>query len=61
LNLQFYRFFLVVDGRLVAPEVLQCDGDSAAIERAKDLLAKSGYAQMEVWEGTRKVGFVTLR
>lgn len=52
MNLSFYRFFFITDGRTIAAEVLQCDGDGAAIEKAKQLLATSCHAQMVVWEGS---------
>jgi len=48
----------MIDGRTVAAEVLQCDSDGAAIEKAKELLAASTHARMVVWQGTRKVGIV---
>lgn len=58
MNLAFYRFFFVNHGSTVAAEVLQCDGDSAAMEKAKALLSESSFSVMVVWQGTRKVGVV---
>jgi hypothetical protein len=42
----------------VNAEVFQCDGDVAAVEKAKELLDASSFTLMEVWQGTRKVGIV---
>jgi hypothetical protein len=58
MNLSFYRFFFKSRGATVATEVFQCDGDSAAAEKAKQLLSASSFNTMEVWQGTRKVGIV---
>lgn len=58
MNLSFYRFFFRRDGMTVNAEVFQCDGDTAAIEKAKELLGASSVATMEVWQGSRKVGVV---
>jgi hypothetical protein len=58
MTLSFYRFFSRRDGTTVNAEVCQCDGDGAAMEKAKELLGQSRFALMEVWQGTRKVGVV---
>jgi hypothetical protein len=58
MNLSFYRFFFKSRGATVAAEVFQCDGDSAAVEKAKQLLWASAFNTMEVWQSTRKVGVV---
>jgi hypothetical protein len=58
MNLSFYRFFFKNNGATVAAEVFQCDGDSAAVEKAKQLLGASTFNTMEVWQGTRKVGII---
>ena len=58
MNLSFYRFFFRRDGMTFGAEVFQCDGDVAAIEKAKELLGQSSFALMEIWEGTRRVGIV---
>ena len=58
MNLRFYRFFFRRDGMTVSAEVLECDGDGTAIEKAQELLGQSSFALMEVWQGTRKVGIV---
>ena len=54
-----YRFYLQRDGQTFAAEVLECNSDSDAIEKAKELLVNSTtFRTMEVWQGTRKVGVV---
>ena len=54
-----YRFYLQRDGQTFPAEVLQCDNDSNAVEKAKELLALSmTFRLMEVWQGYRKVGIV---
>jgi len=54
-----YRFYLQRDGQTFAAEVLECDSDSDAIVKAKELLANSTtFHVMEVWQGARKVGIV---
>ena len=58
MNLSFYRFFFRRDGTTVDVEVLQCDGDASAIEKAKEMLGRSSFTLMEVWQDTRKVGIV---
>ena len=55
----YYRFYLQRDGQTFPTEVLECDGDSDAMAKAKELLASSAtFHLMEVWQGTRKVGIV---
>jgi hypothetical protein len=52
-----YRFYLQRGGQTFAAEVLECDDDCAAMEKANDLLAASmTFNGIEVWQGTRKVG-----
>jgi hypothetical protein len=58
MNLSFYRFFFRRDGVTVSVEVFQCDGDTSAIVKAKELLGQSSFTLMEVWQGARKVGVV---
>lgn len=54
-----YRFYLQRDGQTFAAEVLECDSDSDAMVKAKELLAGSTtFHLMEVWQGTRRVGTV---
>lgn len=54
-----YRFYLQRDGQTFAAEVLQCDSDSDAMVKAKELLVNSTtFRTMVVWQGTRKVGIV---
>jgi hypothetical protein len=55
----FYRFYLQRDGQTFAAEVLECDSDDIAMQKAKELLAMSTtFRLMEVWQGSRKVGVV---
>lgn len=54
MNLAFCRFFY----RTCAAEVLACDGDSSAIEKARELLSESDYFLIEVWQVTGKVEVV---
>ena len=54
-----YRFYLQRDGQTFPAEVLECDSDSDAMVKARELLAQSTtFRLMEVWQGTRKVGIV---
>lgn len=53
-----YRFYLKKDGHTMAAEVAECDGDGAALEQAKELLAKSTFNILEVWQGPRKVDVI---
>ena len=54
-----YRFYLRRDGQTFAAEILQCNCDSAAMDKAKELLAMSTtFHTMEIWQGSRKVGDV---
>jgi hypothetical protein len=55
----WYRFYLQRNGHSFAAEVLECESDSAALEKAKELLSMStAFHLMEVWQGSRKVGVV---
>lgn len=52
-----YRFYYQRDGQTFAAEVLECDSDSDAMVKAKELLAMSTtFRLIEVWQGARKVG-----
>ena len=51
-----YRFYFKSDDQTVAADVLECDGDGDALEKAKQLLSASQFETMEIWQGTRKVG-----
>ena len=54
----YYRFYLQRDSQTFA-EILECSGDSDAMEKAKELLKLTmTFHLMEVWQGTRKVGIV---
>jgi hypothetical protein len=55
----YYRFYLQRDGQTFAAEVLECDSDSDAMEKAKEMLASTiTFHLMEVWQGNRRVGLV---
>jgi hypothetical protein len=54
-----YRFYLQRDGQTFSAEVLECDSDSDAMVKARELLVNSStFHLMVVWQGTRKVGIV---
>jgi hypothetical protein len=54
-----HRFYLQRDGQSFAAEVLECDCDSDAMEKAKGLLGSSmTFHTTEVWQGSRRVGIV---
>lgn len=55
----YYRFYLQNDGHTFTAEILECNSDSDAMEKAKNLLASTmTFRRMEVWQGTRRVGNV---
>jgi len=58
MTLSFYRFFFRQHDVTVRAEVFECDGDAAALEKAKALLSSSQHGLIEVWQGARKVGIV---
>jgi hypothetical protein len=58
MNLSFYRFFFRQHDITVRAEVIECDGDASALEKAKELLSTSQFRLIEVWQTTRKVGIV---
>ena len=52
-----YRFYLQRDGQTFPAEVWECDSDSDAMAKTRELLAMSTTFRLtEVWQGTRKVG-----
>jgi len=54
-----YRFYLQRHGHTFAAEIMECENDSDAMAKAKELLTLSTmFHLMEVWQGTRKVGVV---
>jgi hypothetical protein len=55
---RYYRFFFMSHGRTIAAEVLECDGDAAALEKAQQLISNSNFNAMEVWQEDRRVGDV---
>jgi hypothetical protein len=57
--ISYYRFYLERDGQTFAAEIQECDSDSDAMVKARELLAMSTtFHVMVVWQGTRKVGIV---
>jgi hypothetical protein len=56
----YYRFYYQRDRQTFA--VLECESDSDAMVKAKELLALlTTFRLMEVWQGGRKVGIVERR
>jgi hypothetical protein len=45
----FYRFFFMSHGHSIAAEVLECEGDAAALEKARQLISNSNFSVMEIW------------
>jgi hypothetical protein len=55
----YYRFYLQRDSQTFAAEVLECESDSDALVKAKELLAQSTtFDLMVVWHASREVGVV---
>ena len=54
----FYRFYFMNHGCTVAAEVLECNSDGAALEKAKELFSERSVGTTVVWQGTRKVGII---
>jgi hypothetical protein len=59
--LSCYRFNLVRHGRTFATELMECDGEGDAMQKAKELLSTSTFESVEVWQNTLKVGVVERR
>jgi hypothetical protein len=56
---RYYRFYLKRNGHTFSAEVLECNGDSDAMAKARELLELSTtFHVMEVWQSTRNVGIV---
>jgi len=53
-----YRFYFKDDDQTFAADVLECDGDGDAVEKARQLLLTSRFETMEIWQGERKVGTI---
>jgi hypothetical protein len=54
-----YRFYFCMDSQSFPADVIECEGDSDAMVKAKDLLgASTTFRLMEVWQSERKVGIV---
>jgi len=52
----WYRLYLMeTDGKIMAAENLECDGDEDAVERATAAFRASAYPLFELWQGERLV------
>ena len=49
-----YRFHLIKHGRTLATELMECDDDGDAMQKAKQLLSASTFNSVEVWQNTPK-------
>lgn len=58
MTVESYRFYFKNNEQSVAADVVECDGDGDAVEKAKQLLSASQFEIMEIWQGSRKVGIV---
>ena len=59
--LSSYKFNLIKHGRTLATELMECDDDGYAMQKAKELLSTSTFDSVEVWQNTLKVGVVERR
>ena len=59
--LSSYEFNLIKHGRTLATELMECDDDGDAMQKAKQLLSVSTFNSIEVWQGARKVGVAERR
>lgn len=50
-----YRVYCLDRNHVTAANVVECDNDGVARDRAKTLLGNCGHAAAEVWQGARKV------
>ena len=55
-----YRCHYLQDGQARAQVVVDAPDDAKALVEAEELLASSRFSVMEVWQGSRLVGRVTL-
>jgi hypothetical protein len=55
-----YRCHYLEDGQACSQVVVHAIGDATALAEAEELLASSRFSVMEVWQGSRLVGRVTL-
>lgn len=56
-----YKFNLIKHGRTLATELMECDDDGCAMQKAKELLSTSTFDSVEVWQNTLNVGVVERR
>jgi|SoiMethySBSTD1v2_1073268.scaffolds.fasta_scaffold23831_11 hypothetical protein len=56
-----YKFNLIRRGQTLATELMECDDDGYAMQKAKELLSTSTFDSVEVWQNTLKVGVVERR
>jgi hypothetical protein len=57
-----YRCYLIRDEHIAAHEIIDCDGDAAAVIAAHRILsATTTYTQAEVWDRDRMVSFVSRK
>jgi hypothetical protein len=57
-----YRCYLVRDEHIAANEIIECDGDGAAVLAADQILSASEvYTQAEVWDCARMVSIISRR
>jgi hypothetical protein len=54
--MSYYRAYYIKEDRIVAPDIIEADGDAQAMLKASDLLEKSQSTSMEAWQGFRLVG-----
>jgi hypothetical protein len=59
--LSSYKFNLIKHGRTLATELMECNGDGDAMQKAKELLSTSTFDSIEVREGARTVGVAERR
>lgn len=50
-----YRVYCLDRNRVTAANVVECDSDGVARDKANALLCKCCHAAAEVWQGARKV------
>ena len=55
-----YRCHYIEDERRDTAVVVEADDDAAMLLQAEELLAGSGFFVMEIWQGERLVGRVTV-
>ena len=55
-----YHYHYLQDGRRRSQVVVEAPDDATALLTAENLLASSGLAAMEIWQGARLVGRLTV-